>query len=262
LIWGLDLRVRLDDVIGLSILRHGVYDLAVSEVLWRLIDPGDHVADVGAHCGYMTSLMAVRAGQSGRVTSFEPHPDLFEQLRQNVALWRGRGLAEVTAVRAAVSHRNGDGVLCIPSEFDQNSGLSFLSEAEDPSTTHAGVAVPVVALDAFFRDAAPSLIKLDIEGGEARALSGAIRLLSLKKVRDLVFEDHGRYRSEAMRAVEEMGYRLFGIEKRFLGPVLSSPMSPRRRAAWVPPSYLATCDAARAKARMAGKGWAVLGAGG
>ncbi len=47
----------------------------MSEVLARLIDPGDTVVDAGANVGYMTVLAAAAAGPTGRVVAFEPHPE-------------------------------------------------------------------------------------------------------------------------------------------------------------------------------------------
>ena len=42
----------------------GVYDLALSEMLWRLIAPGEVVADIGANIGYVTSIMAAQVGSA------------------------------------------------------------------------------------------------------------------------------------------------------------------------------------------------------
>ena len=59
-------------------------DLAVSEALWRLLDPGALALDVGANIGFMTNLMAWRSGPCGRVLAFEPHPEVFRSLAENV----------------------------------------------------------------------------------------------------------------------------------------------------------------------------------
>src|SRR4051812_45060416 len=56
--WGLDLNVLPDEAIGASIARTGVFELHVSETIWRLLDRGELAVDVGANIGYMTSLMA------------------------------------------------------------------------------------------------------------------------------------------------------------------------------------------------------------
>ena len=54
--WGLQLRIDPRESIGSAVWRLGLYDLAVSETLWRLTSPGDLTVDVGANIGHMTSI--------------------------------------------------------------------------------------------------------------------------------------------------------------------------------------------------------------
>src|SRR5262245_30886013 len=60
--WGLPLHVSVHDGIGQQLRMMGVFELAVSEVLWRLTEPGDLALDIGSNIGYMTSLLATRVG--------------------------------------------------------------------------------------------------------------------------------------------------------------------------------------------------------
>ena len=83
--WGVSLRADARMVIGHSIQTTGIYDLAVTEALARLIRAGDTVVDAGAHVGYMTTLAGLAAGPTGHVTSWEPHPELFKVLERNIA---------------------------------------------------------------------------------------------------------------------------------------------------------------------------------
>ena len=85
--WGLPIRVFPNETIGSCIWRTGVHDLVASEALWRLLDPGETAVDIGANIGYMTGLMARRAGPRGRVIALEPHPDIFAELQRNVGEW-------------------------------------------------------------------------------------------------------------------------------------------------------------------------------
>ena len=91
-------------MIGRSLFTTGIYDIAVSEVLARLIAPaGDTVVDAGANVGYMTLLAGVAAGSSGRVLSWEPHPELVSVLQSNVAALNARGgAADITIRNAAL----------------------------------------------------------------------------------------------------------------------------------------------------------------
>ena len=61
-----------------------MYETEVTESLWRLARVGDLAVDVGANIGYMTSILAVKAGARGKINSFEPHPTIFQRLRLNV----------------------------------------------------------------------------------------------------------------------------------------------------------------------------------
>src|SRR5687767_7277141 len=87
--WGLSLRLTTPELIQNAIWLKGVYDVVLTETIWRLLDDGDTAIDVGAHIGYMSSVMAARVGAQGRVLAFEPHPDLFRELAANVSLWAG-----------------------------------------------------------------------------------------------------------------------------------------------------------------------------
>ncbi|SET28618.1 methyltransferase FkbM [Stigmatella erecta] len=72
----------------------------------RLVTPGGHCIDLGAHIGLYTVLMASRVGAQGRVITFEPCTPVGERL-----LAHTRELPQVTAVH----------------------GLEALSEAQGPA---------------------------------------------------------------------------------------------------------------------------------
>ena len=83
--WGMSILADARKTIGRSIRTTGIYDLAVSEILARVVRPGDTVVDAGANVGYMTLLTAIAAGPSGKVMAWEPHPELFGVLKRNVS---------------------------------------------------------------------------------------------------------------------------------------------------------------------------------
>ncbi|WP_203409333.1 hypothetical protein [Archangium violaceum] len=70
--WGLPLIANPRDTIGRAVWHLGLYDLLVSETLWRLISPGEQVLDVGANIGHMASVMAARTGPTGRSSPSNP----------------------------------------------------------------------------------------------------------------------------------------------------------------------------------------------
>lgn len=240
--FGLSIEADVEDTIGRAVWHLGIYELVVSELLFRLAEPGDAVADVGAHIGHMSAVLAARVGASGRVLSFEPNTALREVLQRNAERWRT--VAPVEVRREAVSSSVGTTRFAVPD--GPNSGLGRIA-AE-------GVEVPTTTLDAAFGDRAPALLKLDVEGAELAVLEGAQRVLP--SVRDVVFEDHLPQPSPVTRALERSGFEVKRVRRGFLRPALTALTT--TTSAWEPPVFVATRDAARLHARLRERGWKVL----
>lgn len=257
--WGASLTVRIKDDIGLALWHLGVYDLIVSESLWRLTDPGDTVADIGANVGYMTSLLAARTGKNGSVIAFEPHPIIGVALEGNCKGWPAH-FAPTQIVHAALSNSKGKGELAIPTHFESNRGTAFLTGADNSASVADTIPVSLITGDEYFGELGrpPKVAKIDTEGNEAKVLEGMSQLIAKQQIRDIVFEDHGSYPTKAMVFLEENGYTLFRLKKHFLGPGLERPMTKLPGKLWEPVSYLATADSVRATKKLSSWGWEVL----
>jgi FkbM family methyltransferase len=92
-------------------VRTGVYDLVLSEAIYRLLDPGELAVDAGASIGYTVSIMATRLRPSGHVLAFEPNPRAFALLEANVARWPQEPIAAVVLHQVALSDHSGGAVL-------------------------------------------------------------------------------------------------------------------------------------------------------
>jgi FkbM family methyltransferase len=249
--WGAKIRVRPADAIGSAVLALGVYDLPVTEALLRLADPGEVAADVGANIGCMTAALARAVGPAGAVWAFEPHPELFEELRANAARWAGPA---IELRQAALSRATGRVALGLEPAFDGNRGVARVVEG---SARGPSVDVDATTLDAVFASArAPDVLKLDVEGHELAVLEGAAGLLGSGRVRDIVFEEHASYPSPVALLLESRGYALRRIARGLTRVVLREKTSPPSR--WEAASLLATRDPARAESRFRAFGWRAL----
>lgn len=255
--WGSFLKVNIGEDTGCALWHLGVLDLVLSEALWRLTDRGTQVVDVGANVGYTANLLANRVGPQGEVVAFEPHPMLAEILVINLQT----EAKNVRIEQRGVGFEDGVGVLAVPESFSSNQGLSHLRVGEgDGASSGKNISVEVRSLDSYFsRLPPPTLIKVDVEGGEAEVFKGAAKLLQGGQVRDILFEDHFPFPSRSTQQLESWGYKVFRLHRSFWGPkLLDVRNSGGRGIPWLPPNFLATLDEGRAESLLAPRGWRVL----
>ena len=253
--WHLDLRVDTREDIGRSIWQLGVFDLVLTETLWRLLDPGQVAIDVGANIGYAAGLMAVRVGVRGEVLAFEPHPEVFESLVENSTRARhSPGVGEIQLFKMAVGAAVGVARLCEGEGFGSNHGVARLTEISNVDA----IDVEVTTLDAILGEGRADLVKIDVEGAEFSVLEGADRALSEGRIRHVLFECYPSEVSSVVGKLSSLGYKVFGLGRKVSGLVLSPPEKPPRLPAYEAPNYLATRDPDFARARLEKSGWRSL----
>jgi len=159
-----------DSIISWSLINKGTWEPDESRVLAALVDDGDTVIDVGAHVGWYTILFANRAGEHGRVLSFEPAPSTFPLLKLNVQLNAKRNVELHTV---ALSDRSGEMPFVVHPENFGDHHVAFASGEQ--ATVHVACA----RLDEYAGEFdAIKLIKLDCQGAEPAILAGASRALA------------------------------------------------------------------------------------
>ena len=174
------LRYRIFPDMGLSPL-HGGWEKSAQALILKHVKRGHIVYDLGANYGIHALLFAKLVQDSGHVYAFEPQPNILDELEANVAL---NNFTNVTCLPFAVSDQEGF------SDFSggHHVGAGHLSAVGDARGDHSRV--PCTTLDHFVFEAKhkpPDLIKVDIEGAEAKALTGATTVL--KRCRPLVLID-------------------------------------------------------------------------
>ncbi len=152
----------------------GTNELPVQEALRRHLHPGDVFYDVGSNVGFFALIAARLVGPSGRVYAFEPVAENAELVRANAAL---NGFENVQVITVAVGARSGTSTLLLA----RHPGGATLSTAEPPPDLAGRREVTVAALDDLSRAGTirpPSLVKVDVEGGEVEVLEGMARTLA------------------------------------------------------------------------------------
>jgi len=180
----------------------GIYEPQETAIVQAVLAPGATFVDVGANWGYFTLLAASRVGPRGSVVALEPDPRMCNALRANVALNR---LTNVTMLEVAATERGGSVRLL---GFDPSAGNYGVSRVTSESVERPGTfTVAAKALDDVLVGLGltrVSLLKMDIEGGEIRALAGLRRSLETGVVERLLLEVHPRQLEEAGGSVREV----------------------------------------------------------
>ncbi len=144
-------------------IQRGAFEPETVRLVRELIRPGAVVVDVGACLGFYTLLAAQLAGPGGVVYAFEPDPRNVRWLHHNLRI---NHCQNVTVVPSAVSDAPGVRQLFLHQSDPSQSSLH--------TTARRARRIPVqtVTLDGVLDGRRVDLIKLDIEGGELRALKG------------------------------------------------------------------------------------------
>lgn len=246
--WKQLLLVNPTETIGRSLCHMGVYDLVLTECLWRFATPGTKAADIGANIGYFSLLLSHRVGVTGKVWCFEPHPKIFQRLKGNL---KPQSVCQLHNL--ALSAKKGTMTLHVPQDFDGNEGTASLEPSVDKEGAGQSLSVAVETLDSILFNQKVDLIKIDVEGHELDVFTGGSE--TLKTVQNIFFEDFQGSRSSAIAFLKNQGFEVFRIQKKFWGPALISVEDGERLPLWEPPNYLATRDSKKAFKTLQPRGW-------
>ncbi|MCC9596342.1 MULTISPECIES: FkbM family methyltransferase [unclassified Rubrivivax] len=157
-------QVPAHDYAGARLALTGQWEPTVTAVIRHLLRPGDVFVDVGANFGYYSIAAARWVGPQGRVFAFECAPRALGLLKTNVALNR---CADTVRVQdCGLSDESGE-MRFFQSRLDTGwSSLDPIPDAEE-------LRVSIRRLDELDL-AGPDirLVKIDVEGGEAKVLRG------------------------------------------------------------------------------------------
>jgi FkbM family methyltransferase len=145
----------------------GSYESQKQRFVAEALRPGQVVYDVGANVGLYSLLASGAVGPNGSVFAFEPVTENVFYLERHLAL---NGISNCTIVRAAACAQDGT------RQFDLLDDRSRGRLSADGTES-----VPTIRLDSFHEAdrerRRPHFVKIDVEGGEAEVLEGAVALL-------------------------------------------------------------------------------------
>jgi FkbM family methyltransferase len=169
----------LDRLVSLYAHRFGWMGRAEKRFLSSVARYDTIVADVGANQGVYTLWLA-QVATGGHIYAFEPDPDLFQSLENNV---RANQLQNVSTIQAAASNRSG--TLAFTTNGLNRGDNRIDAKAYRETNTQR---VQAVTLDEIVSDRRLDLLKIDVQGFEIEVLLGAQKTLKANPAITIVFE--------------------------------------------------------------------------
>lgn len=160
--------------LSITLLFHHVYEPYTTEICKKIIQPGWICVDIGANIGYFTLLFSQLTGENGLVYAFEPDPDSYGLLINNMNM---NHCKNIIPIQSAVLDQPKQVKLFKYDEPGLNS--IYNTQAENSYSL-----VDAISLDQFFiaNNSGIHVIKIDIEGAELLALRGMNGILSNNNV--------------------------------------------------------------------------------
>jgi FkbM family methyltransferase len=168
----------------------GVREPVTTGIIKALVHPGARVLELGGCYGYFTAIMALCAGESGRVVSVEGTPNNFRILSENMAL---NGFKNVQIYNAFISAEARQ-VHFYDHETHPYNAIRRIQSHEGPTEGMTGV--KAIKVTEFLRDInfIPDYVFMDIEGFERDVFADFAATRYLEKHRPvIVFEIHPAY---------------------------------------------------------------------
>jgi FkbM family methyltransferase len=167
-------------------LRHGEYEAATTAVLRKCLTPGDVFVDLGANEGYFTVLASQLVGPQGIVIAIEPQSRLQSVITANL---EANNCRNVRVVKAVVSSKTQKVSLALASATN-NGSSSLFKHTKYPLPREEVQSFTLGDLFASIEVKRCDLLKMDIEGAEYDALTGAHELLKRGIIRNMTIEVH------------------------------------------------------------------------
>jgi len=217
------LRLKYRGDIDIWVYMRGLAHYS-AQVFVNYLKEGMTVFDIGANVGYYTLLIAQKVGSTGKVYAFEPIPETFARLQENIAL---NGFTNIVAVPAAVTDRD-----CTVRMSVEDSASSIFRASSANS-----IEVPTISLDSFVgqhRIERVDAIKMDVEGAELLVLRGADQVIRrykpiiMTEINPALLKSAGTTAEELFKAIIDYGYDSYVIRRGQPIPV-TSVVKPSRR---------------------------------
>ena len=210
--WGEEMFLIIPEVVSLRIYRYGFHEENLTKMILEYLKPGMTFFDIGAHIGYFTMLASYIVGEKSMVHSFEPTPNTYEVLIQNIK--RKNVITNNCAVFSKETFIRFNDYGLKYSAFNTFK-KARLDESILKNLNPISVKVKTVTLDKYVKmeKCKPDFIKIDVENAELEVLQGAKD--TIKKFHPIIsievgdFDLNDKHSSECISLLNNYGYQAY-----------------------------------------------------
>ncbi len=199
---GIKINLAPDEASVFGIVYLGTINPAETGLVKSILKPGDTVIDVGAYVdGWYTLLCSKIVGQMGRVYSFEPVPQFYRRLKDNIFL---NGFTNITTEKMALGNKNGTRTFY---QSDRTGSFFKTHVQKEGRKLIRQIRVKTLKLDSYLKIKKVKkvdFIKIDAEGAELEILKDARNLLKRSDAPSLLIEVVDKFLKDGLSSKQEL----------------------------------------------------------
>jgi FkbM family methyltransferase len=224
------LYLDLDDPVLSGALTLRVFELSEQFFFQKYCHGGMTFVDIGANVGLYTALAMHQLDSTGRIVTFEPHPQSYRFLQKNITANQTTPEAcpRVDAFNLAAASERGHQELRLNPENHADNRLyqgSYQGKIENwDALPVEGCPVDDVLADLGLEEV--NFVKIDIQGYEQKAISGFQKTLARSQNVILMSEfwpkglkEAGGSATEYLQMLANLGFTLYELKERPRGVV-------------------------------------------
>ncbi len=168
-------KIRLYKESVLSQLIYKGFEIEECGYLKSVLKEGDYFVDVGANIGLFSLIASDLVGQSGKVISFEPTPEIFRRFNENIQI---NQFTNIDSFNIGLSNLPGSLAFNISNNgFDAWNSFAIPNNLNIDSKIQVNVSTLDIELSKFDKSKI-RIIKMDVEGWEKFVLKGGIEFFT------------------------------------------------------------------------------------
>lgn len=199
-----------DTTVSRLLIIKGDFNELETGVFKQYVRKGMTVVDIGAHVGHSTVILANLVGNEGKVYAFEGNPVDHALLKKNMEI---NNFQNTVIEKKIVSEK--------AKKLDLKcKDIKFIHRSCDPHEDSKTTELEFITLNNYFKKKKVDFLKMDIWGGEIKALKGMLEML--KRNKNIVLatefwpnniEVAGQNPDEYLDILENLGFKFSRINK-------------------------------------------------